>query len=695
MAITLRKDDWVVAILVGYIALFSAVVVEVSGRGLLRWAVYATVAPLAAAALLSLRHTLVISVLSLAAAICIYGVVLPVISVGGRVVVITGVALAGVVSLAVCKIRIRLMIARRRLSLLSEASERLGGTLNVTQTAWELAEVAVPAFADYVSVDLFDAVLKGREPPAKPFTESVALRHVAHRPDARARTDDELKAEKEEELRDVSLPARYLAACAPARASYVDTTDIEGWPARGHTDQTDAYRMHSAIAVPLCAGGRALGALTLRRHRPPYAFDTDDLALAEEIGTRAAICLDNARRYARERDTALILQRSLLPGHMPEVAAAEVASRYIPASHSVGVGGDWFDVIPLSGARVALVVGDAVGHGLHASATMTRLRAAVRTLADIDLQPDELLTHLDDVVRRLSTESRPVHETADPDTGDTVGEVGATCLYAVYDPIASCCTLASAGHLPPVIVTPDHHAEIVDTPLGPSLGLGNLPFESVDVHVPEGSLLALYTDGLIGEHHRDLESGVQELLQALSIPEPSLDGRCRAVLGALLEDQPTDDVALLIARTRVLDADHVATWDLPTDPAVVAGVRAHVSDQLTAWGLEDAVFTTELIASELVTNAIRYAQSPIQLRLILEERSLICEVSDGSTTTPHLRRARTYDEGGRGLFIVAQLAERWGTRHGRHGKTIWAELITGPAPVSGLGQQHENTDRDR
>ncbi|MEU5100886.1 MULTISPECIES: SpoIIE family protein phosphatase [unclassified Streptomyces] len=686
MAITLRRDEWVVAVLVGYIALFSALVVEVSGNGLLRWALYATVAPLVAAALLPLRHTLMISVLSLAATACIYGVALPVISVGGRVVVITGVALAGVISVAVCRVRMHIMVARHRLSLLSEASEHLGRTLDVTQTAWELAEVTVPAFADYVSVDLFDAVLKGREPPTEPFTEPIALRHVAHRPDPPGRTDGELKAErnkKEEELWGVSLPARYLTACAPARASYVDTTDIERWLARDHTVQKDAYRMRSAIAVPLCAGGRALGTVTLLRHQPPRPFDTDDLALAADIGTRAAICLDNARRYARERDTALVLQRSLLPRHMPELAAAEMASRYIPASHSAGMGGDWFDVIPLSGARVALVVGDVVGYGLHASATMTRLRAAVRTLADIDLQPDELLTHLNDVVLRLSTESRPVHEAVGaPDTDDTAGEVGATCLYAVYDPIAGRCTLASAGHLPPAIVTPDHDAQIVDTPLGPSLGLGNLPFESVDVHVPEGSLLALYTDGLIREHHGDLESGLQELLQALSIPEPSLDGRCRAVLGALLNDQPADDVALLMARTRVLDADHVATWDVPTDPAAVADTRAHASDQLTAWGLEDAVFTTELIASELVTNAIRYAQSPIQLRLILEEHSLICEVSDGSTTTPHLRRARTYDEGGRGLFIVAQLAERWGTRHGRHGKTIWAELITGPAPVT-------------
>ncbi|MFL4902167.1 SpoIIE family protein phosphatase [Streptomyces sp. MMS24-I2-30] len=683
MAITRRRDEWVAAVLVGYIALFSALVVEVSGNGLLRWAVYAAVAPLVAAALLPLRHTLMIGVLSLAAAACIYGVALPVISVGGRVVVITGVALAGVISIAVCRVRMRVMVARRRLSLLSKASERLGRTLDVRQNARELAEVAVPAFADYVSVDLFDAVLDGGEPPAKPFTEPVALRHVAHRPDLPGRTDSESKAEEKEGLWGVSLPARYLTPSAPARASYVDTADIECWPARDHTVQTDVSRKRSAIAVPLCAGGRALGTAMLLRHQPPCAFDADDLALAEEIGTRAAICLDNARRYARERDTALVLQLSLLPRRMPELAAAEVASRYIPARHSAGVGGDWFDVIPLAGARVALVVGDVIGHGLHASATMTRLRAAVRTLANIDLQPDELLTHLDDVVLRLSAESRPGSEAADaPDTDATAGEVGATCLYAVYDPVAGRCTLASAGHLPPAIVTPDQHAHIVDTPLGPSLGLGNLPFESVDVPVPEGSLLALYTDGLIREHHRDPESGLQKLLQALSIPKPSLDGRCRAVLGALLNDQPTDDVALLIARTRVLDADHVATWNLPTDPAVVADTRAYVSDQLNKWGLKDAVFTTELIASELVTNAIRYAQPPIQLRLILEEHSLTCEVSDGTTTTPHLRRARTYDEGGRGLFIVAQLAEHWGTRHGRHGKTIWAELSTGPAPVS-------------
>lgn len=680
MVIPLRTDERIFAILVVYIALFSALVIEVSGDGLLRWAVYAGVAPLVAAALLPFHHTLVISVLSLVAAIYIYGVALPVVSVGGRVVVTTGVALAGGIGLAVCRVRIRFMVARHRLTLLSDASKHFGRTLDVTKAAQELAEVAVPRFADFVTVDLFDGVLRGSDPPTVPLTDPVVLRHVAQHPPPLERADSGLRAGKTEEAPRVSLPARYLSAYAPARARYVDAADVERWLAQeaGHTLPADAYRVCPAIAVPLCAGGGVLGTVMFLRHRNAHPFDSDDLTLAEEIGTRAAVCLDNARRYSREHETALILQLSLLPGHMPELAAAEVASRYAPASHGAGVGGDWFDVIPLSGSRVALVVGDVVGHGLHASATMTRLRAAVRTLADIDLQPDELLTHLDDVVLRLNTEGRPAHEAEDAlDTGDSAAGVGATCLYAIYDPVAGRCALASAGHLPPAIVTPDHHAQTIDVPPGPPLGLGNLPFEAVDVQVPEGSLLVLYTNGLIQKRHRDIDSGLQEILQALSTPEASLDGQCQAVLSTLLKDQPTDDVALLIARTRVLDTDHVATWDLPSDPAAVADMRERVSHQLAAWKLDDAIFTTELIASELVTNAIRYARPPIQFRLILEERSLICEISDGSTTTPHLRRARAFDEGGRGLFIVAQLAQHWGTRQGRHGKTIWAELVTG------------------
>jgi anti-sigma regulatory factor (Ser/Thr protein kinase) len=323
-------------------------------------------------------------------------------------------------------------------------------------------------------------------------------------------------------------------------------------------------------------------------------------------------------------------------------------------------------VIPLSGARVALVVGDVVGHGIHASAMMGMLRTAVRTLADEDLPPDELLIRLDDLIARTSASGG-----AD-EVDDAERDVGATCLYAVYDPVSCRCNLARAGHPLPALVTPDGAVTFVDMPAGPPLGLGGLPFESTEIELPAGSILALYTDGLIESRDHDIDLGLERLRSALTRPEPSLERTCDNVLDAVLEGRPPDDVALLVARTQVMQSNLVATWDLPADPAVVAETRKEVGAQLACWGLNDEQFVTELVVSELVTNAIRHAESPIQLRLI-RDRKLICEVSDGSSTAPHMRRARAFDEGGRGLLLVAQLTERWGTRQTAQGKTIWAE----------------------
>ncbi len=418
------------------------------------------------------------------------------------------------------------------------------------------------------------------------------------------------------------------------------------------------------MAVPLMARGTTLGvAVFVRLLTPesPDVFDRDDVTLVQELTSRAAVCVDNARRYTRERTTALALQRSLLPQAVGGQAAVEFASRYLPALSQAGVGGDWFDVIPLSGTRVALVVGDVVGHGIHASVTMGRLRTAVWTLADVDLPPDELLTHLDDLVGHLAT--------AESETG---GEIGATCLYTVYDPVSRHCTIAAAGHPPPVLLRPDGTVEVLEVTAGPILGVGGLPFEATELELPEGSVLALYTDGLVEARTVDVDEGTAALCAALAVPAESLDLMCDTVLKSCLPENPTDDVALLVARTRALDADQVAVWDLPADPAVVATARQYALGQLTRWGLDETAFVTELVVSELVTNAIRYGGPPIQLRLI-RDRSLICEVSDASSTSPHLRRARTYDEGGRGLLLVAQLTDRWGTRPSGTGKTIWAE----------------------
>ncbi len=364
----------------------------------------------------------------------------------------------------------------------------------------------------------------------------------------------------------------------------------------------------------------------------------------------------------------MTLQSSLLPHTLPDQSALEIASRYLPAGTEAGLGGDWFDVIPLSGARVALVVGDVVGHGIRAAATMGRLRTAVRTLADVDLPPDELLTHLDDLIIHLAADE------ADRDAaGETAGGIGTTCVYVVYDPVTRRCTVARAGHPLPAVVSPEGSVYLLDVPAGPPLGLGGLPFETVEVELPEGSILALYTDGLLQPRENDIDDALDTMFGVLARPASTLDTVCDRVLTAMLAHRPDDDVALLVARTRALHADRVVAWDLPSDPSVVSQARRHTTDQLTAWGLGEAAFVTELLVSELVTNAIRYGEPPIQLRLIHENSTLICEVSDASNTAPHMRRARTFDEGGRGLLLVAQLAQRWGTRHAPVGKTIWAE----------------------
>ncbi|MFI8424044.1 SpoIIE family protein phosphatase [Streptomyces sp. NPDC085479] len=551
-------------------------------------------------------------------------------------------------------------LLRRRLALTDRASKRIGTTLDISRTAEELTEVCTEDFADLVTVDLLDSALDetGTGPP-----EALTQRRVAQRSVLDDCPESPLRVGGTHTYPDDSEPVRALTT-GRSVLHHVAGTELPPWvaPSESHGRVLRDLGLHSVLLVPLHARGEILGLVQFVRHRTSAPFDDDDLLLAQEIVSRAAVSIDNARRYTQERSTALALQRTLLPRNTVQHAAVETASRYLPAGSRAGVGGDWYDVIPLSGARVALVVGDVVGHGLHAAATMGRLRTAVRAFADIDLMPDELLTHLDDVVIRMQREESPDE-----------GETSATCLYAIYDPVSRRCSLASAGHVPPTVVTPSKiSGGLPEVPIGPPLGLGGLPFETAEFELPEDSLLVLHTDGLIAGRTRDVDRGLATLHDVLTSAPDSLEEICDRLLAALLPGRPADDVALLVARTRALDPDHVATMDLPPDPAAVSGARRFASDVLTAWGVEELSFTTELVVSELVTNAIRYGKSPIQLRLILQS-TLTCEVSDASSTAPHLRRARMYDEGGRGLLLVAQCAERWGTRHGREGKVIWAE----------------------
>ncbi|MFI9062788.1 SpoIIE family protein phosphatase [Streptomyces sp. NPDC053429] len=563
----------------------------------------------------------------------------------------------------------RAEVARGRLQLLYDAGVRIGTTLDVVRTAEELSEVAVPRFADFVTVELLEPVLRGEEPSALSgvYTE---MRRAAM---SGVRTDQPLQPVGEI-IRFVVPTAPMASALAAGRAVLAaDLNTAFGWRAQDAEGTRLAleYGLHSLISVPLQARGVVLGMANFWRADTPDAFDEEDLSFAEELGARAAVSIDNARRFTREHATAVTLQRSLLPRVLPELSAVDVAFRYLPAQ--AGVGGDWFDVIPLPGARVALVVGDVVGHGVHAAATMGRLRTAVHNFSTLDLPPDELLGHLDELIDRIDRDETGLTAESGDGGDDPAGVTGATCLYAVYDPVSGRCSVASAGHPGPALVHSDGRVEFPELPTGLPLGVGGMPFETAELRLPEGSRLVLFTDGLLEDRDRDIDTGLELLKGALSTTGRSPDQACMDVLSALLFPSPSDDIALLVADTRRLDADHIAQWEVPDDPAAVSRVRNAGSAQLQAWGLEEISFTAELILSELVTNAIRYGSEPIGVRL-LRDRTLICEVSDGSSTSPHLRYAASTDEGGRGLFLVAQYAERWGTRYTERGKVIWAEL---------------------
>ncbi|QNE73841.1 SpoIIE family protein phosphatase [Streptomyces finlayi] len=560
-------------------------------------------------------------------------------------------------------------VARGRLNLLYEAGAEIGTTLDVVRTCEELANFAAASFADLATVDVVEAVLQGEEPAA--IRGGTEMRRTA------------LSADRENMgLHPVGSTMRFVPTTplgsGLARGEAVLETDLADFAGWQEQNPERARRLvengvHSKIAVPLRARGAVLGVALFWRSANPEPFDEDDLSLAEELVARAAVSIDNARRYSREHTMAVTLQRSLLPHGLPEQNALDVAYRYLPAhAGRGGVGGDWFDIIPLPGARVALVVGDVVGHGLHAAANMGRLRTAVHNFSTLDLPPGEILWHLDELVARIDQD-----EALDP---SEAGVTGATCLYAIYDPASGRCSMARAGHLQPVIVHRDGTAELADVPGGPPLGLGGLPFETLDVVLPEGSELVLYTDGLVEDRRRDIDEGLELLRRTLADHADDLpEVTCSAVVRTLVSHPARDDIALLVGRTHRLDPADVADWDVQSDPAAVSLVRADVSRKLAEWGLTEESFTTELILSELVTNAIRHAVGPIRVRLI-RDRSLICEVSDHSSTSPHLRQAATTDEGGRGLFLVAQFADRWGTRYTGDGKVIWTEQSLAAAP---------------
>ncbi|MEU9128996.1 SpoIIE family protein phosphatase [Kitasatospora sp. NPDC048540] len=550
---------------------------------------------------------------------------------------------------------------RRNLALLNEASSHIGSTLDLETTANELLDVIVPQFCDVANVDLYTALLTG---DAGPLTGRPGvldgcgeLRRVAVRSSV-----GNASSVFGNQGGTVQVAEAGGTLCYPPRSPHARAlrTGRSTVPQPGPDPL-----LRSTLVVPLVARNQVLGLVQLSRAIGSEPFDARDVAIAEELVARAAVCVDNARLYRREHERALILQRSLLPPGKPAASGLEIARRYLPSNNNTEVGGDWFDVIPLPGSRTALVIGDVMGRGLRAAVAMGQLRTAVRTLAMLDLDPAEVLSALDEIARGLGDDTQ---------LGEEISEVYlATCVYAVYDAVKQRCVFANAGHLPPALLSPGEPARMLEVPPGLPLGVGGEPFEEVEVTLTEGAILGLYTDGLVESRKHQLDEGLRAFREALENGSRALEQLCDEVLDELNPHHGEDDIALLMAKVVPLAEDSVGDWKLPPHLTSVAKARELACGWLLTRGLDELVDTTELLVSELVTNALRHGRGDIRLRL-LKDRTMVCEVWDDGYAQPRQRRAQETDEGGRGLQLVSLLAERWGSRRTPKGKIVWFEL---------------------
>ncbi|MFD9502869.1 SpoIIE family protein phosphatase [Streptomyces sp. NPDC060035] len=544
--------------------------------------------------------------------------------------------------------------ALSRTRILDAVREDVGHTLKMDATCAELVRVLVPAFADDAEVHLLDPVIRGGEPPSAPVAPDVPLRRMA------LASAERLPPSEDPDLGPFRFPSAWSQSL----------TDLQPHLIVHGPDPAPAARpsqVHSAIIAPLTLRGGVLGTLSLHRSTGRAKFEQKDLDLALDLAVRIALHIDNARRYTREHTIALTLQHRLLPQSLPGRVALETAHFHRPGA----AGGGWFDVIPLSGARVAFTVGRVSGQGIQATTAMGQIRTAIHTLSSLDLECDELLARLNDTVARLAAERSAL------DLGHTSHkeELTAGCVYGIYDPLTLSCTIALAGHPPPLLVHPGEATVIPDLPQAPPLGTGTdgAVFASTCLDLEEGSVIGLHTDVFLPPEDPPAGTRREEIRKVLADTGRSLDALCEeAVRKAAPEGHDTDAILLLI-RAHAVEAGRVAQWDLPAEPAAVATARAWARRQLAGWSLGELTFSTELIVSELATNAIRYGKPPLELRLISGPTLMTCEVSDSSLVAPHLRHAQATDEGGRGLFICAELAHRWGVRFTNRGKTIWTE----------------------
>ena len=554
------------------------------------------------------------------------------------------------------------------LRYLDVATRRIARGMDLDETLRELRRAAVPGFADAIVVHLHDPLPVGDERSAVP----VALR--LHSIDSAPRTPHAeqpgtpppkarlLRSNVAEQVRPAASGrlARLLLAGRPAFGDAPGITsavaELLGSVASGPEELPPGRRL---IIAPLHGRRHVMGTVVLLRRSDRAAFTGDDLLVASQLATHTALGIQKAVMYGHEASVADTLQHAMLPSSLPEPTGVRLASRYLPASKTAQVGGDWYDAIPLPGNRVALVVGDVMGHSMTSAAIMGQLRTIVQTLAGLDLPPDEVLHHLDEQAQRLGSDHI------------------ATCLYAIYDPISHRLLMANAGHPPAVLLHPDGHGEVLRVPPGAPIGVGGIAFESVEMPAPPGATLLLYTDGLVETRGTDVGTGVETLRAHLQTvgrglaPLP-LAALSNQVLDPWAPGPRHDDIARLTARFEGFPPDSVGYWHLAPHPLTAGQARRLTRRALGRWGLEALLESTELMVSEVVTNAVRYASRPISLRLLRTD-VLRCEVTDDSPQVPRMREAEPGDEGGRGLFLVNELAHRWGATRLSTGKVVWFE----------------------
>ncbi|AVH54607.1 MULTISPECIES: SpoIIE family protein phosphatase [Streptomyces] len=552
--------------------------------------------------------------------------------------------------------------AQHRLALLEAVRTRVGHRLNVMHVCQELVEAVMPAFADVADVEVIEDVVRGEDPPPSPVQPDLPLRRAAFRGD--------IGSHPAAVVRPLPAGTPFSHVLSDLRPRLIPLEKNSSWQAADpeRADIIERSGAHSLIVAPLAMHGQTLGVVSFYRGRQQDPFEQDDITVACAVCAHAALCINNARLFMREWMIASTVQRRLLPQHPAAQATVEIA----PLHHADPQGGSaWFDTIALPGARTALIVGNVAGQGIAAAVTMGLLRTALHTLAALDLEPDELLARLSDTAARLVAARASLPPT-DPLNREPLT---AGCIIAIYDPVDLTCTIARSGLPEPIVILPDGTPADLSVPPGPPLAeADNAPFPATTVSISEGTTLAMGTATLADQLLAPSGPLRPLLHRTPATPLPHIRD---TLADALTHNHPTGETLLLLARTKALPADQVLTCDLPADPEAAPIARAATRRQLDAWKVDgETAFTTELIVSEFVGNAVRYGTPPLRLRL-LHHQKLTCEVTDTAASAPQVKHARTIDETGRGLHIVATLADQWGTRYQPQRKTVWAEQPTG------------------